>query len=62
MLACRAQVPVVPARIINSDKIGSFAKLKIIFGRPIYPPKDYDKDTYMKFSREVMDAIQGLGR
>ena len=61
MLACRAQVPVVPARITGSDKIGSFAKLKIIFGKPIYPPKEYSKDTYMKFSQEVMDSIQGLG-
>jgi 1-acyl-sn-glycerol-3-phosphate acyltransferase len=60
MLACRAQVPVVPARIINSDRLGSFPRLKIIFGWPVYPPKLYDKDTYMKFSREVMDAIQGL--
>jgi 1-acyl-sn-glycerol-3-phosphate acyltransferase len=60
MLACRAQVPVVPARIINSDKIGSFAKLKIIFGRPIYPPKVYDKDAYKKLSEEVMTAIENL--
>lgn len=61
MLACKAQVPVVPVRIINSDKLGKFAGLKIIFGKPVYPPKEYTKDTYMKLSREVMDAIQGLG-
>ena len=60
MLACRAQVPVVPARIINSGKLGSFAKLKIIFGRPLYPPKEFDKDAYMKFSREVMEAVKRL--
>lgn len=60
MLACMSQKPVVPARIFNSDKLFAFKKMKIVFGKPVYPPKDYSKDTYKEFSDKVMEEIKKL--
>ncbi|MFH1367539.1 MAG: lysophospholipid acyltransferase family protein [Elusimicrobiota bacterium] len=60
MLACRAQVPVVPARIFGNEKIGKFRKIRVIFGKPLHPPKEYTKDDYGEFSEAVMDEIKKL--
>jgi len=60
MIACISQVPVVPARIVNSDKLMSFKKLKYIFGKPMMPPKEYTKEDYLKFSEQVLEEIKKL--
>jgi 1-acyl-sn-glycerol-3-phosphate acyltransferase len=60
MLACLAQVPVVPMRIKNSDRIGK-APVEVIFGKPLYPPKEYTKATYQQFSNQILEAVKALG-
>ena len=60
MLSCHAQVPVVPVRIYNARNLKSFGQLKVVFGKPVYPPKDYEKDTYQKFSEQVLEEIKNM--
>ncbi len=60
MIACISQAPVVPVRLVNSSKLGSFKALKVIFGKPVMPPKDYTRDTYGKFSELVLEEIKKL--
>ena len=60
MFACMAQAPVVPVRVRNTDKLFSFKRLEINIGKPVYPPKDYSKDDYQKFSEAVLEEIKKL--
>ncbi|MCX5781349.1 MAG: lysophospholipid acyltransferase family protein [Elusimicrobia bacterium] len=60
MLACVAQVPVVPVRVRNTDKLFSFKQIIINIGVPIYPPKNYTKENYQQFSEKVLDEIKKL--
>jgi 1-acyl-sn-glycerol-3-phosphate acyltransferase len=60
MFACMAQVPAIPVRVINSDKLFEFRPIKVIFGKPIYPPKEYTKDDYQEFSETVLEAVKKL--
>ncbi len=60
MFACMAQVPAIPVRVINSDRLSSFKPIKIIFGKPIYPPRECTKDDYQKFSEQVLEAVKKL--
>ena len=60
MVSCHAQVPVVPVRIENTNKIFKFRKIKIKFGLPIYPPKEFSKDDYLKISQKALDAIESM--
>jgi 1-acyl-sn-glycerol-3-phosphate acyltransferase len=71
LLACRAQAPVVPARIFNSHRaLGRDGKLRlgtpvsVIYGRPL-APADYDdptagKERYQRASEKIMAAIAAL--
>lgn len=60
MMACTAQVPVVPVRIRNSEKLGKFARVRITYGKPVMPPKEYTKESYLSFSEQVLEEIQKL--
>jgi 1-acyl-sn-glycerol-3-phosphate acyltransferase len=60
MLSCLCQAPVVPVRIINSNFLSKFKKLKVIFGKPVYPPKEYTKESYQKISEVVLEEIKKL--
>jgi 1-acyl-sn-glycerol-3-phosphate acyltransferase len=60
MLACNGQVPVVPVKITNTNKMLKFKKLYITYGKPIYPPKEYKKEDYLKLSQTVLDEIKKL--
>jgi 1-acyl-sn-glycerol-3-phosphate acyltransferase len=60
MVACNAQVPLVPTRIENTYKIWRFKKVRIKFGAPIYPPKDFAKEDYLKLSQKALDAIADM--
>ena len=60
MVSCIAQVPIVPVKITNTNKIKKFKKITIIYGKPIYPPKEYTKDDYLLLSQKILDAIQKL--
>jgi 1-acyl-sn-glycerol-3-phosphate acyltransferase len=71
LLACRTQVPVVPARIFGSfDAFGRDGKLRIptptdvVFGAPM-SPADYDdpsagKERYQRASERIMARIAAL--
>lgn len=71
LLACRAQVPVVPARIFNSHRaLGRDGRLRpgtpvsVVYGRPLVPG-DYDdpaagKERYQHASEKIMTAITTL--
>jgi 1-acyl-sn-glycerol-3-phosphate acyltransferase len=60
MIACMSQMPVVPVRIVNSNKLGSFKQIKVIFGKPLFPPKEYTKESYLQFSEQVVEEIKKL--
>lgn len=60
MIACHTGKPVIPTRIVNSFALGGFKKLFIIFGRPLYPPKEYTKESYQQFSGQILEEIKKL--
>jgi 1-acyl-sn-glycerol-3-phosphate acyltransferase len=72
LLACRAQVPVVPARVFGSfeafNKKGSLrlgTPVSVAFGRPLVPA-DYDhpcdgKERYANAAGRIMAAITRIG-
>lgn len=57
MVACHAQVPVVPVKIENADKFFKLKKIRIKYGKVIMPPKKYAKNDYTEFSQKILDAI-----
>jgi len=71
LIACRSQVPVVPARIFGSDEaFGRGGKLRlgtpvsVAYGRPLLPA-DYDdptegKERYQSAAEKIMTAIEKL--
>jgi 1-acyl-sn-glycerol-3-phosphate acyltransferase len=71
LLACRTQVPVVPARIFGSfHAFGKDGKLRVgtpvsvVFGKPLQPSQ-YDnpadgKERYQRASERIMSAIAAL--
>ena len=61
MLACKAGVPVIPVCIVGSRNPAKLHKIKIRFGKPIFPGKDDDqKEKYQAFSERIMAAIAEL--
>jgi 1-acyl-sn-glycerol-3-phosphate acyltransferase len=60
MIACLAQVPVVPVRLVNTGRLGRLAPVRVIFGKPLYPPKEHTRETYEVFANQVLDAIRQL--
>ncbi len=71
LIACRAQVPLVPARIFNSHlALGRTGPpqlgipVSVVYGRPL-APADYDdpaagKERYQRASEKIMSAIAAL--
>lgn len=60
MLAKRVHVPVVPVCILNSNRMKEFRKLKVAFGKPLFPGPSQDKSDYQTFSDAVLEAIANL--
>lgn len=60
MLSCLTQSPVIPVRIINSNNMRKLLPLKIIFGKPVYPLKEYTKESYQELSETVLEEIKKL--
>ncbi|MCL2335033.1 MAG: 1-acyl-sn-glycerol-3-phosphate acyltransferase, partial [Endomicrobia bacterium] len=60
MVACNAQVPLIPAKIENTNKMSKFKKITIKYGKPVYPPKDFTKEDYTALSQKALDAIEKL--
>ena len=63
-IACMNDAPVVPACITGANSLArsfvSRAKLRVIFGPPIVPPKASSTDGYRAFSRRIADEIGRL--
>jgi 1-acyl-sn-glycerol-3-phosphate acyltransferase len=71
LIACRAQVPVVPARIFGSfEAMGRSGRIRlgspisVVYGRPLLPP-DFDhpsdgKERYPRAAARIMEAISQL--
>ena len=68
-LAVKSQVPVVPAFIEGSQRAlgrGSRfikpCKIRIYFGKPVYPDKNVKKDSYGKITNQIMQEINLLSK
>ncbi|MDR2676802.1 MAG: 1-acyl-sn-glycerol-3-phosphate acyltransferase [Endomicrobium sp.] len=57
MMACNAQVPLIPVKIDNVDVMLKFNKIVIKYGKPIYPPKNFIKNDYITLSQKVLKTI-----
>ena len=60
LLACKTGAQVVPVGIRNADKLSKLARLEVVFGRPLQPPKGVGRDDYQKFADEIMNRIKEL--
>lgn len=60
MIACIAQSPVVPVRVVNSGRLRRMGKIRVIFGKPLFPPKKHSRETYEAFARQILDEIKKL--
>ncbi|MFA7073682.1 MAG: lysophospholipid acyltransferase family protein [Endomicrobiaceae bacterium] len=60
MVACNAQVPVIPVKITNTNNMKRFKQIKIKYGKPVFPPKEYTKEDYLKLSEKVLREIEKL--
>jgi len=60
MIACNAQVPLIPTRIENTNKMSRFKKIVIKYGKPLYPPQNFFKDDYVKLSQAALDEISKM--
>ncbi|MDR3071794.1 MAG: 1-acyl-sn-glycerol-3-phosphate acyltransferase [Endomicrobium sp.] len=60
MVACNAQVPLVPVKIENTNAMLKFKQIKIKYGPPIYPPEKFLKSDYINLSQKVLDAVSEM--
>ncbi|MDR1662873.1 MAG: 1-acyl-sn-glycerol-3-phosphate acyltransferase [Endomicrobium sp.] len=61
MVACNAQVPLIPVKIENTNMMMlKFKQIKIKYGKPIYPPKNFSKKDYISLSQKVLDEISKM--
>jgi 1-acyl-sn-glycerol-3-phosphate acyltransferase len=62
ILSCWAHVPVVPCCVINSNKLKKFARLRVYFSKPIFPPdisnKKNNKEIYREITQKVINEIK----
>ena len=70
MIAALASVPVVPAFVTGTNRLGSAvlrrSRLVVAFGEPVVPERDRTgsggREGYLKISEEVMRRIAGLAK
>lgn len=61
LLAFKTGVPVVPVCIQNTHRLSSFRKVKVSFGKPIYPlHSGVEKKKYRLFADSILAAIAQL--
>ncbi|MDR1926473.1 MAG: 1-acyl-sn-glycerol-3-phosphate acyltransferase [Endomicrobium sp.] len=60
MVACKAQVPLIPVKIENTNNMLKFKRIRIKYGKPIYPPKKFLKKDYVNLSQKVLDIIASI--
>jgi 1-acyl-sn-glycerol-3-phosphate acyltransferase len=57
MVACHAQVPLIPVKLENTNMMSKLKKIIVKYGKPIYPPKNFSKNDYVSLSQKVLDEI-----
>lgn len=60
MVSCTSQVPIVPVKITNTNNMTKFKQITIKYGKPVYPPKEYTKEDYIKLSFKILEKIKEL--
>jgi 1-acyl-sn-glycerol-3-phosphate acyltransferase len=62
LLARETGAPVIPARVIDTDKFLRFHAFEVRFGPPLRYPEGSDggRERYLEFAREVMNRISAL--
>ena len=60
MLACKTGARVIPVLVKNSDHLAQFKPLSVIFGKPLTPPADGEREVYQQFSDTIMQKIKEL--
>lgn len=60
MVACNAQVPLIPVKLKNTDNMLKFKRIKVKFGEPIFPPKEFSKEDYLKLSQKTLNSISEM--
>ncbi len=60
LLACKTGARIVPVGIKNSDRFAKLGRLDVIFGKPIYPPKNAGHEMYQTIADDVMLRIKEL--
>jgi 1-acyl-sn-glycerol-3-phosphate acyltransferase len=60
MLACMAQVPVVPCAVISAKSVEGARGITVRFSSPLQPPPECGKEGYREFSEEVMRRIREM--
>ncbi len=63
LIAAKAQVPIVPIAIINTNNVSAHfpPNIKVLYGKPIPPPPLHmDKNTANLFTQNIMQEIQNL--
>ncbi|MDR1474507.1 MAG: 1-acyl-sn-glycerol-3-phosphate acyltransferase [Endomicrobium sp.] len=60
MVACNAQVPLIPVKIKNTNMMSRFKQIRIKYGKSIYPPKDFSKNDYIGLSQKALDEISKM--
>jgi 1-acyl-sn-glycerol-3-phosphate acyltransferase len=58
-LAARARAPVVPVRVLGTERFPRQAPLEVRFGSPLPPPAE-GREAAASYARAVMDAIYSL--
>lgn len=60
MLACKTGAVVIPVGIMGNERLKTFAKVEIRFGKPMHPPKNPSRDDPQLFSDQIMEQIKEL--
>lgn len=65
LIAAMTKAPIIPAAIVNTDKIFSaevkFPRLAVVYGKPIYfSGNSKDKDALATFAQEIMVEVAKL--
>jgi 1-acyl-sn-glycerol-3-phosphate acyltransferase len=57
MMACNAQVPLIPVKIEHTNTMIKFKQIRIKYGKPLYPLREFKKSDYIDLSQKVLDVI-----
>lgn len=57
MISCWSSAPVIPCKIINSNMLKNFCRLKVEFMKPIPPPKKFSRQDYENLAEVIMEKI-----